>query len=66
MFLHHVFLVGLELRRASRNFALVDIRPAGGAEENAVDAEVIADLQNRITETQKDIEVSGRTTHLLT
>ena len=27
-------------------------------EDNGVDAEVIADLKNRITETQKDIEVS--------
>ena len=29
-----------------------------GVEDNAVDAEVIVDLQNRITETQKDIQVN--------
>ena len=29
-----------------------------GVEDDAVDAEVIADLQNRIKETQKDIQVT--------
>ena len=29
-----------------------------GVEDDAVDAEVIADLQNRIKETQKDIQVN--------
>ena len=35
-----------------------------GVEDDAVDAEVIADLQNRIKETQKDIEVSLEVPHI--